>query len=558
MITSAFEQISTLQLRLKASQNEVKDFKSGAKYVQMKNQYDTDIRRLEKRLRKRDRLIAGLRIRIIKNRDMWFEQIEIVEKEHAKEIQQLKKELNLMEKRALRAENALDDANNKLTEQRRELYSVKTELEEEKGKVKKLQAQINRDFETSSIPSSLSRKPKKISNSREKTGRKPGAQSGHPHHGRKKQTPTQPEIFLLPSDEIINDPDFKPTGKFLRKQLVGLKVLVTVQEYVAEIYRNTKTGETAHAEFPEGVSDDVNYDGSIKAFLFLLNNECCVSIDKSRRFLSDLTGGKLEISKGMINKLSRSFSEKTTQERQKIFSNLLLSPVIHTDNTNAKLNGKSHFVFVSASPDGLVLYQSRENKGHNGIKGTPVEDYFGILVHDHDKTFYNYGSNHQECLAHVLRYLKDSIVNEPELKWNGQMRTLLQEMIHFRNELSEGEIPDPARVADFEERYHEILQTAADEYTYEPPSDYYRDGYNLSQRMSKFAENHLLFLHNILVPTTNNLAERLLRCFKRKQKQAMSFRSDKNIEYLCDSMSVLFMMRQKDESNFFEQVAEIF
>lgn len=435
MITSTFEQISTLQLRLKASQNEVKDFKSGAKYVQMKNQYDTDIRRLEKRLCKRDRLIAGLRIRIIKNRDMWFEQTEILEKEHAKEIQQLKKELNLMEKRALRAENALDDANNKITEQRRELYSVKTELEEEKGKVKKLQARMNRDFETSSIPSSLSRKPKKISNSREKTGRKPGAQPGHPHHGRKKQTPTQPEIFLLPSDEIINDPDFKPTGKFLRKQLVGLKVLVTVQEYVAEIYRNTKTGETAHAEFPEGVSDDVNYDGSVKAFLFLLNNECCVSIDKSRRFLSDLTGGKLEISKGMINKLSRSFSEKTTQERKEIFSNLLLSPVIHTDNTNAKLNGKSHFVFVSASPDGMILYQSRENKGHNGIKGTPVEDYFGILVHDHDKTFYNYGSDHQECLAHVLRYLKDSIVNEPELKWNGQMRTLLQEMIHFRNEL---------------------------------------------------------------------------------------------------------------------------
>ena len=83
MITSAFEQISTLQLRLKASQNEVKDFKSGAKYVQMKNQYDTDIRRLEKRLCKRDRLIAGLRIRIIKNRDMWFEQTGIVFEYHA-------------------------------------------------------------------------------------------------------------------------------------------------------------------------------------------------------------------------------------------------------------------------------------------------------------------------------------------------------------------------------------------------------------------------------------------------------------------------------------------
>ncbi len=49
-----------------------------------------------------------------------------------------------------------------------------------------------------------------------------------------------------------------------------------------------------------------------------------------------------------------------------------------------------------------------------GIKGTVTEDYQGILVHDHDVTFYNYGADHQECLAHVLRYLKDSIENEAE------------------------------------------------------------------------------------------------------------------------------------------------
>lgn len=52
-------------------------------------------------------------------------------------------------------------------------------------------------------------------------------------------------------------------------------------------------------------------------------------------------------------------------------------------------------------------------KGHEGVKGTVAEDYQGILVHDHDITFYSYGTEHQECLAHVLRYLKDSMDNEP-------------------------------------------------------------------------------------------------------------------------------------------------
>lgn len=48
-------------------------------------------------------------------------------------------------------------------------------------------------------------------------------------------------------------------------------------------------------------------------------------------------------------------------------------------------------------------------------------------------TFYNYGTNHQECLAHVLRYLKNSMENEADSVWNIQMYSLMQEMIHYRN-----------------------------------------------------------------------------------------------------------------------------
>ena len=118
--------------------------------------------------------------------------------------------------------------------------------------------------------------------------------------------------------------------------MMGIQVLLNVVEYHADIYYNTKTGERVHAAFPDGVVDEVNYDGSIRAFLFLLNNDCCVSIDKSRKFLSDLTGGKLNISKGMISKLSREFALKTVPERRATYADMLLSPVMHTDCTNAK------------------------------------------------------------------------------------------------------------------------------------------------------------------------------------------------------------------------------
>lgn len=53
-------------------------------------------------------------------------------------------------------------------------------------------------------------------------------------------------------------------------------------------------------------------------------------------------------------------------------------------------------------------------------------------MHDHEKTFYNYGSDHQECLAHVQRYLKDSIQNKSEKTWIQVMRQLIQERIHYK------------------------------------------------------------------------------------------------------------------------------
>ena len=54
------------------------------------------------------------------------------------------------------------------------------------------------------------------------------------------------------------------------------------------------------------------------------------------------------------------------------------------------------------------------------------------------------------------------------------------------------------------------------------------------------------------------MAERQLRNYKRKQVQAITFRSDSSIEDLCDSMSMLSLLRQNGEENVFNKVSEIF
>jgi len=373
---NSFETITVLQYRLKAAQEELAAFQSGEKYIRMEKQHLTQVRALERRIAKLEAAVAKEHSHAITIRNQWFEIFEQLQKECDRMVAEAVKKADMMEKRAIRAEKQRDTALEKVTSQRRELYKVKTELDDEKQKVQKLTAQINRNYENSSIPSSKSIARKKISNSREKTGRKPGGQPGHRGHCRKKLTPTR-EICLPAPEEVLHDPDFKKTSKTITKQKIDISVEVHVTEYHADVYYNSKTGERIHAPFPQGVIDDVNYGGNLRAFLFLLNNDCCTSIDKSRRFLSDLTDGKINISKGMINNLCRSFAQKTESQRKEIFCDMLLSPVMHTDCTNARVNGESSYVFVCAVPDGGVLYFARGKKGHDGIKGTVVEYYQG-------------------------------------------------------------------------------------------------------------------------------------------------------------------------------------
>ena len=160
-------------------------------------------------------------------------------------------------------------------------------------------------------------------------------------------------------------------------------------------------------------------------------------------------------------------------------------------------------------------------------------------------------------MVHIERYLKDSIENERNLTWNKQMLELIKEMIHENNTAPAEGIADE-KIAAFETRYDAIVQTAAKEYEDDPPSDYYRDGYNLYLRMVEYKHNHLLFLSNPLVEPDNNLCERKARILKGKINQAISLRSFEQLTYFCECLSVLDHFATDDKDQLYESVKEIF
>ena len=554
-MNNRFEFITYLQYKVKSLQARVDAFESGDRYVAMQKEFNQQLSQKDREIQKCKQELCDAHRLTATIRKNWMQVNEDLEKELEKERALHTHQIKMMETKLSTTKDALSSARKELLKKKKESYAVQTELEEERGRNHKLQAQMDRDFENSSLPSSMKMNRKKISNNREKTGKRPGGQPGHKGHGRRKLTPTQ-TIEIPAPQEYVEDPKFRMTSKTITKQLIHIRMQVIVDEYNTPEFRNRETGQRVHAAFPDGVVNDVNYGGSVKAFSFLLNSRYCVSTDKVREFLCELTNGELQISNGMINGLCKTFSEKTAAEQKAIFADLLISPVMNTDLTSARLNGKNVQVVVCATPQ-RALYFAREHKGHEGVKGTPVEDYQGILVHDHDPTFYNYGTGHQECLAHPLRYLKDSMTNEPNLEWNKQMYTFLREMIHDLNGLGEKKKHDEQQVKRFEDRYEEILALAEKEYEYEPPTDYYKEGFNLYKKFDKYMDNHLLCLHDRRVPTSNNLAERLLRVFKRILKQAMTFRSFDRLGYLCDSLGMIESFRLQSK-NLFSNSSAIF
>jgi len=461
--------------------------------------------------------------------------------------------------RKLDAQNiALERNIKELSDENEQLLARATKAEEEvallNGTNKKLEKKLNTDFENSSLPSSAIPFRKKIPNSRKPSGKKPGGQKGHKAHTVSKLFPTKEPVIIPAPESFIHNPDFYPTGKKITKQIIDISISVNVTDYITDEYRNRKTGARCHAPFPPGIVNDVNYGSSIKAFAFLLNNYYNVSINKTKQCIFDITKGIVNISTGTICNLSSVFSDATKKDRAKIFSLLTHSDVLYSDATVSNINGKRKTVIVCTDKN-QVLYQHLDHKGHDGLSKTPVNNFEGTVIHDHDKSYYSYGSSHQECMAHVLRYLVGAKESEPDLRWHKQMHELIQKMIHTAKKNKSGIPKDTIKI--LTDKYDAILELASKEYAENPPNKDFMDGFNLYKRLRDYKTDHLYFLSNPEIDYTNNISERQLRKFKRKQKQAVVLRSDTGGQHICDALTIIETAKMQNR-NVYDVVEAVF
>ena len=462
-----------------------------------------------------------------------MERLDTVEKESKKEIRKLNDEIF-----------SLKEENQHLKEENRL-------LRDDNARMKSI---LNNDSSNTSQPPSTDQKggkPANTYNSREKTSRKAGGQKGH--NG---TTLTRAEVEekirsgkCLHQIKTIGD----PAGKsYVTKYIIDLDIKPVITEI--RIYADGQ----GHYAIPGEYRSDVVYGTNVKAMTVALYSEGVMSNDRIAAFLNAVSGDGLDLSEGSVYHFCRSFAEKSESSIARLEEELLSQPVVATDATVITVNGEQGYIrnFSTAKS---VLYRAMKDKKLDTMRKVHFfEKYTGILVHDHETALYHFGTDHGECNVHVIRYLRKN-TEETQNTWSGQMIKLLCEMNKVRKAAIKGRETrfETEVLSGYEKKYDELIASGRAE-NKKTKHRYARDEEKkLLNRMEKYKQNHLLFMHDFRVPFDDNMSERDLRKAKNRQKMAGGFRKSSGHEMYCRILTIIETLKRR-KMGIFENVKLLF
>ena len=459
--------------------------------------------------------------------------LDCVEKTSAKEIEQLNGRINILEK-----ENAdLKKENQLLLNDNARLKSI-----------------INNDSSNTSNPPSTdqkSRKPANTYNGREKTGRKAGGQTGH-----KGTTLTKAEveekIRTRKCRHEIKNIGNTAKGKYIKKYVIDLDVETLVTEI--RIYEDEK-GEF---HIPTEYRSDVIYGPNVKAMACVLYSEGVMANDRIADFINTASSGGLGLSAGSVYGFCKSLEKRAQTSIGKLEEELLNQRVVSTDATGVTVNGKQNYV-RNFSVKETVLYRAMKSKSIKALeKLCFLENYTGILSHDHENALYHFGTDHAECNVHIIRYLRKNTEETGHI-WSDEMILLLSGMNKARKALIKEGVNhfQEETVRTYEKRYQELLEQGRKENKKTKYKYAKQDEAALINRMEKYSHNHLLFLHDFDVPFENNISERDFRKVKIRQKMAGGFRKDSGHKMYCAILTIVETLKRR-KMEIFENIKILF
>jgi len=363
---------------------------------------------------------------------------------------------------------------------------------------------------------------------REKTGRRPGGQPGHPGTTLPLvENPDQVEQHRLHRCPCGQCHGVSLAGQrvlaYERRQVLDLPPLrLLTTEHQAEIKQCPVSGLLVTASFPATVTAPVQYGPHFRSLTLYLFHQQLLPFDRLRQTCQDLFGQPL--SRGTLTQTSARAYQALAPVEAVIVRGLSQAVVVNVDESGLRVAARLHWLHVASTAD-LTFY------GVHGRRGTVAMDALGVLphchhwlVHDHWKPYFKYEAFHALCNQHLLRELK-FLAEECHEAWAPILTAFL---LAWKDDPRTQAGLTQAQFQTAHKRYQAIVrQGRQDHPRRQPGQGRTKQGQaaNLLDRLEDFDLQVLAFLIDPNVPFTNNQGEQDIRMIKVKQKISGGFRT---------------------------------
>jgi transposase len=394
------------------------------------------------------------------------------------------------------------------------------------------------------------KKPSRVTNQREKTGRKSGGQAGH-EGTTLRQVPTPdkvvdhcPPVCTGCGGALSVE---QATGHQKRQVFDLSPPVMQVTEHRAHSCGCWACGAETQAAFPAEVRAAVQYGATVEALVVYLQAWQLIPEDRLAELMGDVFG--VEVATSTIAAMGQRKAQEFAGLAEHIEQQVKHAAVKHLDETGYRIAGVLQWLHV-ASTCLLTCYRT------SAKRGAMLTGVWGIIVHDFWRPYLAMiGVTHALCNAHHLRELKALMDIEQE-PWARAMHRFLRQTCHAAHlARAHQRSLSPRFLAWLSARYDRILAQGLAFHENQPPlgaglpthrgRSRRRPGHNLLLRLRDHKEATLRFLHDPTVPFTNNQAERDLRMMKVRQKISGGFRSETGAQTFATLRTVLSTARKQ-------------
>src|SRR5215216_1888522 len=429
--------------------------------------------------------------------------------------------------------------------QQADLAEREAAIERRDEKIRALEEELSQFRQPAKTPKNSSVPPSRgqKANRAERRGRKPGPKRGHIGASRARSEPDVVVACRPRACDGCGEPLPETGGRRVgRSQVTELPsfepVVIEAWQYALTCAR---CGVQTAGTYPAGLEPRRTFGPGIEALLSYLHERHHVGYERLVELCRDVFG--LTISQGGIENALRRLVERARPPYAAIRETVRGSPVINSDETGARVAGRTHWQWTFQTPEASyhLIAPSRGGEVIDAFLAGVEPEVWGSDLYA--PQILTPAAQHQICHSHQARDLTFAAEADTgdERLWAVELRHVFGRAIRLHHERAQ---VTPATFA----RRRLLIENATDRLVFDRYVAPKTEAARLQQRYRTHRDSLYVFLDRDDVEPTNNSSERDLRPSVIHRKVIGGFRSEWGAEASAIRTSILATARKQGQS----------